>query len=208
MPIFVRVYPRSHLREHRTQTSYELFAANGITVHTYGYIILSLDLGLRREFPWRFVVADVTGSIIGSDFLCFYNLLVDIRYRYLMDNITNLTVTGASVETYGGHIKVLAGSSRYHAMLQDFPDIIRPAGNPREPRHSTVRHIRTTPGPPATSRPRRVEPHRLRIAKSKFEKMLRNGTARRSDSPLALPPPRSQERRRMETLWRLSCSEC
>jgi hypothetical protein len=32
--------------------------------------------------------------------------------------------SGASVGTYGGHIKVLAGSFRYHTLLQDFPDII------------------------------------------------------------------------------------
>jgi len=127
------IYHRSRLRERRAQTSYEMFAANGTTVPTYGSITLRLDLGLRREFSWRFVVADVTGPIIGSNFLCFYNFLVDIRHRRLTDNITNPTVNGASVGTYSSHIKVLAGSSRYHAMLQDFPDIIRPAGIPGNP---------------------------------------------------------------------------
>ena len=36
-----------------------------------------------------------------------------------------------------------------------------------------------------TSCPRRLAPDRLRIAKSEFEEMLRNGTARRSDSSWA-----------------------
>jgi cleavage and polyadenylation specificity factor subunit 1 len=103
--------------------------------------------------------------------------------RRLIDNSTNLTVNGASAGTYGGHIKVVAGNSRYHALLQEFRDIIRPAGVPREPRHSTVHHIRNTPGPPVTPRPRRLAPDRLRIAKSEFEEMFRNGAARRSDSP-------------------------
>jgi hypothetical protein len=124
------LYPCSRLRDRRTRTSYELFAANGTTVHTYGCITLRLDLGLRRQFSWRFVVADVTGPIIGSDFLSFYSLLVDSRHRRLIDNITNRTVSGAPVRTDGGHIKVLAGSSRYDTMLLDFPDIIRPAGVP------------------------------------------------------------------------------
>jgi hypothetical protein len=44
------VYPRSRRRERRTQTSYELFAANGTTVCIYGCINLHLDLGLRRKF--------------------------------------------------------------------------------------------------------------------------------------------------------------
>jgi hypothetical protein len=77
-----------------------------------------LDLRLRREISWHFVVADITGPIIGSDFLSFYNLLVDIRHRRLIDNITNLTVLGASLGTNGGHVKILAGSSRYQAVLQ------------------------------------------------------------------------------------------
>ena len=101
-------------------------------------------------------------------------------------------------------MKVLAGGSRYHAVLQDFLDIIRPAGIPREHRHSTVYHIPTTPGPLVTSRPRLLAPDRLRIAKSKFEEMLRNGTARRSDSlwasPLHLVPKK-------EDGWR-SCGDC
>jgi hypothetical protein len=128
--------PRSRLRERRTQTSYELFAANGTIAHTYGCITLRLDLRLRREFSWHFIAADVTGPIIGSDFLPFYKLLVDIRHRRLIDNSTNLNVNGVSVGTYGGHIKHLARSFRYHALLLDFADIIRPAGVPREPRHS------------------------------------------------------------------------
>jgi hypothetical protein len=73
------------------------------------------------------------GPIIGADFLCFYNLLFNIRHQRLIDNITNLTANGASVETYGSHIKVLARSSHQHAMLQHFPDIIRPAGIPGNP---------------------------------------------------------------------------
>ena len=110
------VYPRSRLRELRTHSSFGLFAANGTTVRTYRCITLRLDFGLQREFSWRFVVADVTGPIIGSDFLSFYNLLVDVRRRRLID-ITNHTVNGDPVGTSGGQIKVLAGSSRYHTTL-------------------------------------------------------------------------------------------
>ena len=91
MPICV--YPSLRLRERRTHSSYGLFAANGTTVRTYGCITLRLDFFLRREFSWRLVVADVTGPIIGSDFLSFYYLLVDVRRRRLTDIIT-LTVNG------------------------------------------------------------------------------------------------------------------
>jgi hypothetical protein len=35
-------------------------AANGTTIHTYGWLPLSLNFGLRRDFTWRFVMTDVT----------------------------------------------------------------------------------------------------------------------------------------------------
>jgi len=100
---FLRL-PRSRLRERRTQTSYEFLEANSIIVHTYGYITLRLDLGLRREFSWPSVVADETPPIKGSDFLYFYHLLVNIRHRRLIDSITNLTANGTLVGTHGDHI--------------------------------------------------------------------------------------------------------
>ena len=42
----LRAYPRSRLQESRTQTSYELFAANGSNEHAYGCTTLRLDFGL------------------------------------------------------------------------------------------------------------------------------------------------------------------
>ena len=63
------------------------------------------------------------------------------------------------------------------------PDLTRPSGVPREVRHNTIHHIKTTPGPPVSCRPRRFAPDRLAIAKAEFDAMLKDGTARRSDGP-------------------------
>ncbi|GBP84144.1 hypothetical protein EVAR_49151_1 [Eumeta japonica] len=54
------VFPRSAVQQQRAKTTYQLSAANGTTINTYGYINLEFDLSLRRDYPWRFVVADVT----------------------------------------------------------------------------------------------------------------------------------------------------
>jgi hypothetical protein len=35
-------------------------AANSTTIYTYGLLALSLNFGLRQDFTWRFVMADVT----------------------------------------------------------------------------------------------------------------------------------------------------
>jgi hypothetical protein len=55
------------------RVNYDLFAANGTTIPTYGWISLSLNLGLRRDFTLRFVVADVQIPIIGADLLASYS---------------------------------------------------------------------------------------------------------------------------------------
>lgn len=84
------VYPRRYLNEKRIRVNYDLSAANNSVISTYGYINLQLNLGLRREYIWKFVVADVTKTIIGYDFLSHYNLLVDCLNNRLIDGFTNL----------------------------------------------------------------------------------------------------------------------
>lgn len=176
-------------RGYRTKTKFELHAANNTTISTYGYIQLHLDFGLRRDFSWRFTVADVTKPIIGVDFLSHYNLLVDCRHHRLVDGVTNLSITAphrnTSTETVT--IKAVAGDTPFHQLLKLYPDITRPAGTPVEPKHNTKHHIRTTPGPPVSARPRRLAPDRLIIAKKEFDEMLQNGTARRSESCWSSP---------------------
>lgn len=55
------VYPRMLTRgRHSERTTYELYVANNSVIATYGFITLTLDLGLRRDFTWRFVVADIS----------------------------------------------------------------------------------------------------------------------------------------------------
>ncbi|CAK1593602.1 unnamed protein product [Parnassius mnemosyne] len=188
------VFPRSLIRDRRAATNYELCAANGSTIKTYGYAHLTLDLGLRRSFKWRFVVADVTKAIIGVDFLSFYNLIVDCRNQRLIDSTTTLVtnVSLISCPDSVSSVKVSTGSSRYHKILGEFPEITRPAGTQHTITHNTIHHIRTTPGPPVTSSPRRLAPDKLKIARQEFESMLANGTARPSESswssPLHLAP--------------------
>jgi hypothetical protein len=44
-----------------------------------------------------FVVADVTGPIVGTVFISFYYLLGDIQHGLIFDNITKVNLNGASV---------------------------------------------------------------------------------------------------------------
>lgn len=181
------VYPRSALRERRAKTDYQLCAANGTSIETFGFIDLNLNLGLRRNFPWRFIVANVTKAIIGVDFLGHYNLIVDCRNQRLIDNTTSLSSSATIAKADVSSIKVLTGDTSYHKILFDYPEITRPSGTFTTPRHTTVHHIRTTPGPPVSCTPRRLAPDKLKIARQEFELMLSNGIARPSESPWASP---------------------
>lgn len=181
------VFPRRLVQGRPTKATYELAAANGSTIATYGSLTLNLDLGLRRDFTWSFVIADVSRPIIGADFLAKFELLVDIRNRRLLDQVTNLTTTGKRSSNNIASIKTVTGTSPFHKILQQYPDITRPDGAMKEVRHATLHHIRTTPGPPVAERPRRLAPDKLKRAKKEFETMVRLGIARPSESCWASP---------------------
>jgi len=181
------VFPRQLVPGRLRKSEYTLSAANGTPIATYGTRMMTLNLGLRRDFHWRFLVADVSKPILGADFLAHHNLLPDLTHCRLVDSITLLTYRGEMTECQVPEIRTVTGSSTYHRLLQEFPRITRPDGYPGDARHDTVHHIITTPGPPVAQKPRRLAPDRLAAAKRQFEEMLRLGLARPGDGPWASP---------------------
>lgn len=134
---------------------------------------------------WIFTIADVSKPIIGVDFLSHYQLLVDCRNQRLIDNVTSLTVAAISprLPFSFASVKAVTGETEFHEILRNYPEITRPAGMHTSPKHSTLHHIRTTPGPPVACKPRRLDPTRLQAAKKEFEDLLASGVVRRSESP-------------------------
>lgn len=173
------VYPRASIRGPLRKSTYELAAANGTAIYTYGTVTMALNLGLQRAFPWKFVIEDVPKAIIGADFLAHYGLLVDLHGSQLIDRESQRTARGQLRANEGLSIKVITGTSRYHQLLAKYPDITRPDGRAPVTKHTTRHHIETTPGPPVACKPRRLAPDRLRLARQKFDLMVQLGTARR-----------------------------
>jgi hypothetical protein len=93
-----------------------------------------------------------------------------------------LSVPAQAVSSPIPRIKIISGGTPVDSFLAELPDLTRPSGAQCEVRHNNVHHIRTIPGPPVTCRPRRLAPDRIAIAKVVFDAMLRDGTARRSES--------------------------
>jgi hypothetical protein len=173
------VFPRKLLPGIRER----LYAANGTTTPTYGWISRNLNLGLRRDFTWRFVIAGVELPIISVNLLSHYGLLVECRKNRLLDGVTSLSPPGLIAPPAVPSVKVIAGGTPPDNLLEEFPVLTKAARSHREVRHNSTHHIRTTPSSPVACRPRRLEPDRLAVAKAEFDAMLKVGTARRAEGP-------------------------
>jgi hypothetical protein len=128
------------------------------------------------------VVADVIHPIIRVDFLSQFGLLVNCRNNRLLDGEASFSLPAQAASALIPSVKTITVGTPIDSLLAEFPDFTRAAGVQREARQNTVHHIRTIPGPPVTCRPRRQAPDRLAIAKAEFDAMLRDGTARCSES--------------------------
>ena len=73
----ISVVPRIDPKAMPEETN--LTAANGSKISTYGEALLSLDIGLRRDFKWIFVIADVKFPILGADFMYHYGISVHLQ---------------------------------------------------------------------------------------------------------------------------------
>ena len=74
------------------KSDYVLSAANGTPIATYGTRTMTLNLGLRRDFCWHFLVADVSKPILGADFLLHHNLLPDLTHCRLVSPLPSLPI--------------------------------------------------------------------------------------------------------------------
>ena len=164
-------------------------AVNDTPIRTYGKRSLTLNLGLRRSFPWIFIIAEVQKPILGADFLRHFGLLVDMKQHQLVDAATHLYIQGvlSSDSSSSPSICPKNTNNPYLNLLTEFPALTQVC--------SLDNHIDTT-GPPVSARPRRLALERLCVAKQEFEHMLQLGIIRPSSlsawsSPLHMVPKKT-----------------
>lgn len=162
-----------------------LFAANKTPINIYGTEVVSLNLNLRREIMWAFIIADINVPIIGADFLHNFDLMVDIKNAQLVDNITKLSAVGEIHQTSVPLISVI-NDSKYSDLLNKFKEILQIPDNQPFKNTSTL-HFMATNGPPIFERARRLSPNRLKVAKQEFGYLIKKGICRPSKSPWASP---------------------
>ncbi|GFX65278.1 transposon Ty3-G Gag-Pol polyprotein [Trichonephila clavipes] len=170
-----------------TFEAYKLCAANDSEIPTFGHKILTLNLRLRREFQFPFIIAKVDKGIIGADFLNKFNLLIDIRNKQLIDGITNLHVNGEiSSILQENKINIMDKTSKFSNILLQYSDLMKPNLLVIYTKHD-VKHYIATKGPPVYSKACQLDSKKLEIAKQEFKFMINNDIIRPSKSPWASP---------------------
>lgn len=177
------------LNKENKPTFFKLYAANNTKINTYGNVQLSLDLGLRREFVFQFVVADVSKPILGANFLNQFGLLVDVSRRKLVDSITKLETISSLTKTPSLQLSIVSSSDtdpNIYQLLKNFKNIIKPNLESQSTPHNILHYIETN-GPPVFSKPRRLSPEKENIARKEFKLMMDQGICRPSSSCFASP---------------------
>ena len=178
----VSVLPKSCANRISDADSLPLVAANNSTINTYGNCKRVVDVGLKREYPWTFIGADVQQPIIGADFLIHYNLLVDLRSRCLRDMRTGLAIAASlsSIQPLSLN-RVDTVQNEYTKLHSQFPELTRPTTMGETVKHG-ITHKIVTKGHPVFARPRRLAPDKLVTAKREFDEMIKLGVIEPSDS--------------------------
>jgi len=137
-----------------------------------------------HSFSWDFVIGEVSGPILGNDFLRQFNLAVDPAACCVRSTATGAVFPGTASFSLGSAAAVLpAGVGE---LIGEFPEIV--AGNKPLPaaKHG-VEHFLQTSGPPVTSRFRRLDAGKLAAAKRIFAEWEKAGIVRRSSSSWSSP---------------------
>ncbi|XP_049815543.1 uncharacterized protein LOC126262771 [Schistocerca nitens] len=194
-----------------------LKAVNDSVIHTYGQKTLPVDIGLPEECNWTFVMADIDQPILGADFLAKHALSVDLHKSQLVHSVNGFVIPGIqgrptshacqrvdnlsaptwedTIATKEADRHTAQTTSKQLTTQQQAPAVSTTKATPKpqqgtrksRAKHETVHHIRTTPGPPVSSRVRRLAPDRLRETKAIFNEMLQEGTIQPSNSPWSSP---------------------
>lgn len=186
----VSVLPPSPTDRKYPQPHFNLQAANGSNISTFGRKSLTLNLGLRRSLPWIFVVADVSKPILGADFLHHFHLSVDLNKRTLVDNTTQLTIAGVLAPSSSPKPSIPPppnAPNEFTSLLAEYPQLTQPHNYHDHPAKHDVTHAIITNGQPIAAKARRLAPERLHSAKKEFQHMLDLGIIRPSKSPWSSP---------------------
>ncbi|GBN81655.1 Transposon Ty3-G Gag-Pol polyprotein [Araneus ventricosus] len=184
----ISVVPPSSAERCKPKSLLNLLAANGTKINTYGTRNLSLNIGLRRIFPWSFIITDVSRPILGADFLRHYGIIIDLKSKCLKDQQTTLTSTGKISTDNTPSITALKLSLNFNDLIRKYNDIFDDVErSPIKVQSHNVTHVIQAKGPPVGAKARRLAPDKLIAAKQEFQNLIHKGICSPSTSCWASP---------------------
>lgn len=182
----ISILPARLFKRKTVDNKLTLFAANTSPINTYGNHTIDVDLHLRKNLKWTFIVAEIPDAIIGADFLIHYNLVIDLMNQRLIDPLTGLTTTGRMLPTEIHSISTINDSMPYADLLQKYIHITK--STPFKPKKSSdLEHHIITTGPPVTERYRKLFGDKAIAAKTEIQRLLDFEVIRPSSSAWASP---------------------
>ena len=130
--------------------------------------------------------------IIGADFLEHHDLIVHMKCRQLVDNVTKIAVNCISCDSSEIaklcpiQMKDANVPDRVAELLRKYSSITEPFSALTPPLHNTKHHI-VTNCPPVSCKPRPLHGEKLAAVKEEFRLLLELGVIRPSNSPWAAP---------------------
>ncbi|XP_018404611.1 PREDICTED: uncharacterized protein LOC108781192, partial [Cyphomyrmex costatus] len=119
-------------------------------------------------------------------FLSHFGLLIDMKNKRLIDNVTGLSHFGRISAVNHFTICTTLPNSTYQKLLAEFPSLTNFAPISTIKNHGVEHHI-LIEGQPIYSTPRRLSPEKLKFAKAEFISMIENVICRLSSSTRATP---------------------
>lgn len=167
---------------HRNELpNFGLQAANGTKIPVYSQRKLKFDFGTSRTFQHEVFEAATNHNILGADFIIANKLHIDLHGSRLIDPEHSRHCSGRVKRVVQVSVSTLTTTD---------PRIVKflNAPIPTNIQKQVFKHtILTTKSYPIRSKPRRLNPEKLRIAKAYFQDMIRQGICRPSSSPWASP---------------------
>ena len=122
------------------------------------------------------------------DFLSHYRLTIDAARQLLVDSTTKLKVNGicCNEEAPSPVFSLHDVPASYQKLVQEHSKLLHPSKEGEGPAHDVTHHI-VTKGPPTSSRPRRLDQQKLKVARQEFDRMMELGIIRPSKSPWSSP---------------------
>lgn len=162
-----------------------LQAANGTPIKTFGEKLLTLNIGLRRNYAFPFIIADVKHAIIGADFLTKHALTINMSDKTINDPTTKISVKTSQEKAE--LIPINTNTKGLHAnLLKKYPSLTNTDLKVPSVMNQYAHKIKTT-GEPPTFRPRKLNPKMTQIAKDAINEMLDEGILKPSTSPYSSP---------------------